>query len=259
LNCSLLPRLHPAPRVLHPVHDLRRHLRIIFTHDTMAAASGKALKAFSAAKPLLPPQFHSQKTGVVVSAGLMKGAVKVRVAEHTWNNHFRKAFPSPQTYLVRDPNSSLVPGDVVRITSGHRTSRAIHHVVTAIVAPFGEPVENRPPVMSQKELDELKIKQRLLKDVRSAERGRIASQQRLAQARKQGLQIPTLEEATRAQRLYEEDMKERGVGVGKQEKHKGQVGQQLTVKQRRMEEGKKNKEERQAEEKIKRVKQQTAP
>jgi len=224
----------------------------------MASLPTRALRAATNVKPILPPKIHSHKTGVVVSAGLMTGSVKVRVAEQEWNKKFRKHFPAPKTYLVRDPNSSLVPGDVVRITSGHRTSKAIHHVVTAIVAPFGEPVENRPKVLSQEELDEHKIKQRLLKDVRSAKRGRVVSQARLEQARRQGLQIPTLEEAMRGLKMYEEEMRERGVGQGKKdEKHTGQVGQQMTQKQRRMEAGKKLKEEKKAEEKLNRARTQT--
>jgi small subunit ribosomal protein S17 len=208
-------------------------------------------------KPLLPPQLHSQKVGVVVSAGKMSGAVKVRVAEQEWNKKFRKHFPAPRNYLVRDPNSSLVPGDVVRITSGYRTSTAIHHVVTAIIAPFGEPVENRPPVLTTEQLDEEKMKERLLKDVRSAQRGRQVSIHRLEQAKKQGLQIPSMEEAMRGLKLYEADLKERGVGAGKDaEKHKGQVGQQLTGKQRRIEAGRKLKEEAKAEKKLKAAKEQ---
>jgi small subunit ribosomal protein S17 len=41
-------------------------------------------------KSILPPLMHSQKVGVVVSAGKMAGAVKVRVAEVEWNKKFRK-------------------------------------------------------------------------------------------------------------------------------------------------------------------------
>ncbi|KNG44382.1 nucleic acid-binding protein [Stemphylium lycopersici] len=148
----------------------------------MASIAAKA----KAGKPIVPQCFASHKVGVVVSAGKMSKAVRVRVAVQEWNKKFRKHFPAPKTFLVRDPNNSVVEGDVVRITSGYRTSTAIHHVVTSIVAPFGEPVENRPPVLSQAQLDEQRIKDRLLKDVRCAERGRQASVQRLAQARKQG-------------------------------------------------------------------------
>lgn len=161
-------------------------------------------------------------------------------------------FPAPKTYLVRDPNNSLVEGDIVRITSGHRTSTAIRHVVTAIVAPFGEPVENRPPVLSQAQLDEQRIKDRLLKDVRSAERGRQASVQRLAQARKQGIEIPTLQEAMERMRVHTENEKAR------LEAHGGQAGQQKTANERRVEAGKKTKEEVMAESKVKNARKQTA-
>jgi small subunit ribosomal protein S17 len=140
----------------------------------------------------------------------------------------------------------------VRITSGHRTSKVIHHVVTSIVAPFGEPVENRPPVLSQAQLDEQRVKERLLKDVRAAERGRQTSIQRLAQARKQGLKIPTLEEAMEAMRRHTEAEKARA------EAHDGQAGQQKTAKTRRVEQGKKTKAEVEAESKVKAARKQTA-
>ncbi|KAH7081854.1 hypothetical protein BKA63DRAFT_504782 [Paraphoma chrysanthemicola] len=218
----------------------------------MASAAAKAVK------PLIPQYIHSQKVGVVVSAGKMAGAVKVRVAEQEWNKKFRKHFPAPKNYLVRDPNSSLVPGDVVRITSGHRTSKQIHHVVTSIIAPFGEPVENRPPVLTPEQLEQQRIRQRLLKDVRSAQKGKVASIQRINDARKQGLAIPTMEEAMRGLRAYEADLKAGGVGSGKEEKHKGEVGQELTAKQRRMESNKKEKEDRKAEEKLQKAKEQTS-
>jgi small subunit ribosomal protein S17 len=111
-------------------------------------------------------------------------------------------------------------------------------------------------VLTTEQLDAQRVKERLLKDVRSAQRGRQVSIHRLEQARKQGLEIPSLEEAMRGLRMYEEEMKERGVGAGKAEKHKGQVGQQITAKQRRMEEGKKLKAEAKAEEKLKRARKQ---
>jgi small subunit ribosomal protein S17 len=160
-------------------------------------------------------------------------------------------FPSPTTYLVRDPNNSLVEGDIVRITSGYRSSTAINHVVTSIVAPFGEPVENRPPVLSQAELDAERIKARLLKDVRCAERGRETSVQRLALAKKQGLRIPTLDEAREGMRVHTAAEKAR------LEAHGGQAGQMKTAKERRVESGKKTKGEVKAEAKVKDVRKQT--
>ncbi|KAL1794021.1 mitochondrial 37S ribosomal protein uS17m [Alternaria dauci] len=214
----------------------------------MASIATKAV----AGKPIVTQCFTSQKVGVVVSAGKMAKAVRVRVAEQEWNKKFRKHFPAPKTYIARDPNNSVVEGDVVRITSGHRTSKVIHHVVTSIVAPFGEPVENRPPVLTQAQLEEQRIKDRLLKDVRSAERGRQASIQRLAQARKQGLRIPTLEEAMEGMRRHTEAEKARA------EAHGGQAGQQKTAKTRRVEQGKKTKAEVDAENKVKDARRQTA-
>ncbi|CAN9433586.1 unnamed protein product [Alternaria alternata] len=214
----------------------------------MASIATKAV----AGKPIVPQCLTSHKVGVVVSAGKMSKAVRVRVAEQEWNKKFRKHFPAPKTYIARDPNNSVVEGDIVRITSGHRTSKVIHHVVTSIVAPFGEPVENRPPVLSQAQLDEQRVKERLLKDVRAAERGRQTSIQRLAQARKQGLKIPTLEEAMEAMRRHTEAEKARA------EAHDGQAGQQKTAKTRRVEQGKKTKAEVEAESKVKNARKQTA-
>ncbi|CAA9957372.1 hypothetical protein CFE70_000933 [Pyrenophora teres f. teres 0-1] len=214
----------------------------------MASLATKA----KAGAPIVTQCLHSQKVGVVVSAGKMSRAVKVRVAGQEWNKKFRKHFPAPTTYLVRDPNNSLVEGDIVRITSGYRTSTAISHVVTSIVAPFGEPVENRPPVLSQAQIEEQRVKDRLLKDVRSAQRGRQASVQRLAQARKQGLTIPTLEEAMENMRVHTDKEKAR------LEAHGGQAGQQKTAKERRMEQGKKTKAEARAEKRVKEARKQTA-
>jgi small subunit ribosomal protein S17 len=210
-----------------------------------------------AAAPLVQQYISSQKIGVVVSAGKMSRAVKVRVAEQEWNKQFRKHFLSPKHYTVSDPNSSLVEGDVVRITSGHRTSATIRHVVTSIVAPFGEPVENRPPVLSQQQLDELRTQERLLKDVRSAGRGRQTSVQRLLHAEKRGFKIPTLEEAQAKLKAHEELARVQREKDGKQA-HKGQAGQLATGRQRKVQGGVKSKADKQAEEKVKIARKQTA-
>lgn len=167
------------------------------------------------------------------------------------HTNFYQHFPSPTTYLVRDPNNSLVEGDVVRISSGHRTSKAIHHVVTSIVAPFGEPVENRPPVLSETQLQELRIKERLLKDVRSAERGRQTSVQRLALAKRQGLTIPSMAEALQGTKAFEEAERERIEASG------GKRGQGKTTKERSVEKGKQKQAVVQAGKKAKEAKRQT--
>ena len=218
-------------------------------------ATKAATKATTAA-PLVQQYITSQKVGVVVSAGKMSRAVKVRVAGQEWNKMFRKHFPSHQHYTVSDPNNSLVQGDVVRITSGHRTSSTIRHVVTAIVAPFGEPVENRPRVLNAEELDKLRVQERLLKDVRAAERGREASVQRLAQAKKQGVKIPTLEEAMEKLRLHQETEKARAANKGGKEAHPGQGGQRETKRERRKAEKVKSRAERHAAERAENAKKQ---
>lgn len=214
-----------------------------------------ATKATNAA-PLVQQYMTSQKVGVVVSAGKMSRAVKVRIAGQEWNKTFRKHFPSHQHYTVSDPNNSLVEGDVVRITSGHRTSSTIRHVVTAIVAPFGAPVEDRPRVLNAAELDELRTQDRLLKDVRAAQRGREASVQRLALAQKQGVRIPTLEEAVEKLRVHEETEKTRLANRGGKEAHRGQGGQRETKRERRKAEKMKSREERHAAERAEQAKKQ---
>jgi small subunit ribosomal protein S17 len=174
-------------------------------------------------------------------------------------------FPSPTTHLVADPNNSLVEGDIVRIASGWRTSKHIRHVVTAIVAPFGAPVEDRPPILTEDERMEIRVEERLLKDVRAASKGRIASAQRLKLARKMGYKIPSLEDAMANVRLAEEEERIRrestkgGKKVGERaEKHGGHAGQVVTAKERRLEQGRETKGEKAAAEKIKEARTQTA-
>lgn len=93
--------------------------------------------------------------------------------------------------------------------------------------------------------------------MRSAQKGRQVSIQRLQMARKQGLHVPTLEEAMRGIRETEEKLKTQGV-TGAKEAHKGQSGQRVTNKQRREEAKRKTKEEGVAEGKIKSARRQGA-
>jgi hypothetical protein len=53
--------------------------------------------------------------------------------------------------MVHDPASSLRTGDVISISSGWRVSKNVHHVVRSILAPFGEPIEARPPVPTEEQ------------------------------------------------------------------------------------------------------------
>ena len=161
---------------------------------------------------------------------------------------------------MADPNNSLVEGDIVRIASGWRTSKHIRHVVTAIVAPFGAPVEDRPPVLTEEQRMETRIRERLLKDVRAASKGRIASAQRLKLARKTGYTIPSLEDAMANVRLAEEQdqIRRENTKAGRREKHGGHAGQVAAKKERRLEQGRETKGEKVATEKLKDARTQSA-
>lgn len=89
--------------------------------------------------------------GIVVSAGLMQKTVKVRVGGQRWNKVINKWFADPKHYLVHDPNSSLRTGDVVSIVPGWPTSKHKRHVVKKIIAPYGTPAEDRPPIPTLEE------------------------------------------------------------------------------------------------------------
>ncbi|KAL8735584.1 MAG: hypothetical protein Q9166_000753 [cf. Caloplaca sp. 2 TL-2023] len=97
-----------------------------------------------------PPQ---TLCGVVVSAGRMMKAVKVRTVKQVYDSFLRKHYTAYQSHLVSDPNSSLRTGDVVRITLRPPASKHIRHVVTKILAPWGPPADERPPIPSVEELD----------------------------------------------------------------------------------------------------------
>ncbi|RDL31845.1 uncharacterized protein BP5553_09247 [Venustampulla echinocandica] len=92
-----------------------------------------------------------QINAVVVSSGLMNKTVRARIGVQKWNNHIRKDFNHKQHVLVHDPASSLRTGDIISISPGWRVSKRVHHVVRNIIAPFGEPIEARPPVPSEEE------------------------------------------------------------------------------------------------------------
>ena len=92
--------------------------------------------------------------GVVVSARLMQKTVKVRIGSQKWNTIVNKTFSNPKEVLVHDANSSLRKGDVVSIAPGWRTSQGKRHYVKQIIAPYGEPIESRPPVLPLSELIE---------------------------------------------------------------------------------------------------------
>ncbi|KAL5354370.1 hypothetical protein V496_10612 [Pseudogymnoascus sp. VKM F-4515 (FW-2607)] len=117
------------------------------------------------------PQQSRVINAVVLTAGLMEKTVKVRVGGQKWNKHVRKYFNHPKTYLVHDPRSSLRAGDIIEISSGWRVSKSVRHVVSRIIAPFGEPIEARPSVMTEVELLEERRKKKEAKDLRRGKTG----------------------------------------------------------------------------------------
>lgn len=67
------------------------------------------------------------------------------------NKYGSKWFADPKHYLVHDPNSSLRTGDVVSIVPGWPTSKHKRHVIKKIIAPYGTPTEERPPIPTLEE------------------------------------------------------------------------------------------------------------
>ncbi|RCI11070.1 hypothetical protein L249_7463 [Ophiocordyceps polyrhachis-furcata BCC 54312] len=96
--------------------------------------------------------------GIVVSAGLMQKTVKVRIGGQKWNKTINKWFSDPKHYLVHDPKSSLRTGDVV----------SIRHVIKQIIAPFGTPINERPPVPTLEERIAEREAKKVAKDKRRA-------------------------------------------------------------------------------------------
>jgi hypothetical protein len=72
--------------------------------------------------------------------------------------------------MVSDPQNSLREGDVIEFSSGYPKSRRVHHVVERIIAPFGEAIEDRPPVLSRAERDAIRLKKRMAKAARRDQR-----------------------------------------------------------------------------------------
>lgn len=134
-----------------------------------AMASSSVRRVFTTPLATMASQTH---TGVVVSSGKMNKTIKVRIPRQQWNRKIQKYFASSVSHLVHDPNNSCLEGDVVQIRSGWRTAKRVRHVVTAIVAPMGPPVSQRPPVPTEEERLTAVEKWRAEKDVRQASRGR---------------------------------------------------------------------------------------
>ncbi|KAI1848324.1 hypothetical protein JX265_008895 [Neoarthrinium moseri] len=136
-------------------------------------------------------QIMGSKTAVVVSAGKMDKTVKVRLWGQRWEKHVQKVqqnFQVPSYMLVHDPNNSVRQGDVINISSGWRAAQHVRHVVRHIIAPYGPPIDERPPVLSQEELLEKYAAKREAKlerrAARHAERHAIRDQEKALRAEK---------------------------------------------------------------------------
>ncbi|POS82292.1 hypothetical protein EPUL_005950, partial [Erysiphe pulchra] len=100
---------------------------------------------------------------VVISAGLMQKTVKARTGMQEWNSRIKKNFNRHKDVLVHDPNDSLRTGDIISISSGMRVSKTVRHTVENIIAPFGTPIEDRPPIPTYEERRILQEQKRLWK------------------------------------------------------------------------------------------------
>lgn len=80
---------------------------------------------------------------------------------------------------MHDPRSSLRAGDIIEISSGWRVSKSVRHVVSRIIAPFGEPIEARPAVMTEVERLEERRKKKEAKDLR---RGKIVAEETIEES-----------------------------------------------------------------------------
>jgi hypothetical protein len=74
----------------------------------------------------------------------------------------------PQNYtvyynvLVNDPNSSVREGDIITMTP-ERHSKHVMHTVSQIVAPYGIPISQRPPLATPEERESAYLEKRVRK------------------------------------------------------------------------------------------------
>ncbi|KAI1105397.1 nucleic acid-binding protein [Jackrogersella minutella] len=111
----------------------------------------------------------SEMHGIVVSAGLMDKTVKVKLGGLRWEPRVQKYFKEPRFKLVHDPRNSVRQGDIVAITSSWRVAQHVRHVVKHIIAPYGEPIDRRPPIPTLEERVAERAAKRAAKDARRAE------------------------------------------------------------------------------------------
>ncbi|KAL2869859.1 uS17 family ribosomal protein [Aspergillus lucknowensis] len=149
-------------------------LRRLITYSSARAPQQQNTQQVNTAPSAVPPSLrkypYTLKTGTVVSVGRMDRTVRVEHRHTIWDSYLHKSYPKVTTYLVSDPRNSLREGDVIEFSSGYPKSRWVHHVVERIIAPFGEAIEDRPPVMLREERDALRAEKRAAKVARREQR-----------------------------------------------------------------------------------------
>ncbi|KAI0024088.1 hypothetical protein F4780DRAFT_776316 [Xylariomycetidae sp. FL0641] len=120
-------------------------------------------------------QVEKELHGVVVSAGRMDKTIKVKLGGMRWEDRVQKHFKAPYHRLVHDPRNSVRQGDIVSIAPSWRASQHVRHVVKAIIAPFGEPIESRRPVPTLAERVAERVARREAKDARRSLRRAVDS------------------------------------------------------------------------------------
>ena len=80
-----------------------------------------------------------------------------------------QSFYKPQLFLVNDPNTSVIEGDIITLAP-ERHSKHVMYTVSQIVAPFGKSVEERPPLLTQQEREDIHAEKRARKLERRAKR-----------------------------------------------------------------------------------------
>ncbi|OBT90009.1 hypothetical protein VE02_01591 [Pseudogymnoascus sp. 03VT05] len=146
------------PKSLEP-HPIRRPHDIKSTSHTLGLRNRSSPPAVNTAQLTRTTTSLDRAQSAETQLCLMQKTVKVRIGGRKWNKLVQKYFNYPQKVLVHDPRSSLRAGDVIEISSGWRVSKDVRHVVNRIIAPFGEPIEARPSVMTEVErLEERRLK-----------------------------------------------------------------------------------------------------
>ncbi|KAF2228044.1 hypothetical protein BDZ85DRAFT_178265, partial [Elsinoe ampelina] len=85
--------------------------------------------------------------GKVTSAGLMSKTVRVDRPVQEWHNYLRKFYKSSKHYLVHDPANSLRTGDMISFSRiPVSKGQSVSHVVREILVPFGQDIQERPPI-----------------------------------------------------------------------------------------------------------------